>query len=77
MIGFVSINICGEMLLENAADYKIQSVIYFFKRLKLVKLADIHRELVSVYKPHVMKEGKVWKLSRLFNSGRTLFHDES
>lgn len=55
-----------EVLLENANDYKIRSVIRFLNATH-VKPAEIHRELVLVYRMSVMSEGKVRKWCRLLH----------
>jgi len=57
------------------ASCEVRSVIRFLNA-KVVSAAQIQRELIEVYGPGVMGEGKVRQWCREFKSGRTNVHDE-
>ncbi|GBN45212.1 hypothetical protein AVEN_186090-1 [Araneus ventricosus] len=58
------------------ADCEVRSVIRFLNA-KIVKPAEIHRQLVEVYGENVMTAGIIRKWVRQFNDGRTNVPDEA
>ena len=61
--------------ISDPASCEVRAVIRFLNA-KGINAAQIHRELIEVYGPGVMGEGKVRQWCREFKSGRTNVHDE-
>jgi hypothetical protein len=61
--------------IHNPANCEIRAVIHFLYG-KIMRAAEIHRELCAVYGQNVMSEGTVRHWCRMFKDGRTNVHNE-
>ncbi|GBL70922.1 hypothetical protein AVEN_46045-1, partial [Araneus ventricosus] len=61
--------------LKIPADCEIRSVIRFLNA-KVVKVAEIHRQISEAYDGNIMSEGMVRKWVRAYKDGRTVVHHE-